>query len=456
MNAVEPSLVWGRPRPTATHEPLHGPSTADVVIIGGGFTGLWTAYHLSRGQTPRRVVVLEAEHIGFGASGRNGGWLFPGVPGNLRAYERSRGAGASQAMESAIVAAYRDVIAAIEENHLDVDLVKSGQLSVATNRAQLRRLRDELAATASRCDRIVELDSDSLSERIRIDGALGATFDPLGAAVHPGKLVTGLADLVVRSGVVVHEQSRVTSVEPGRVLTARGSIDAPVIVRATESYTAAFRRHRRTWMPLISSMLLTAPLSDSAWDHIGWRSRELVGDGAHAYLYAQRTADGRIALGGRGVEYDLGSRIESMTSISNRALNRLGHALHSMFPASREVDIDASWSGTLAVPRDWCAGVGFDQDSGLGWAGGYVGHGVAASNLAGSTLADLINGETTERTELPWVEHVSRPWEPEPLRWLGVHSLYAAYRYADRREAMGAPRTPLLGRIADRISRRYD
>lgn len=127
-----------------------------------------------------------------------------------------------------------------------------------------------------------------------------------------------------------------------------------------------------------------------------------------------------------------------------------------MFPASREVDIEASWSGTLAVPRDWCAGVGFDHDSGLGWAGGYVGHGVAASNLAGSTLADLINGETTERTELPWVEHVSRPWEPEPLRWLGVHSLYAAYRYADRREAMGAPRTPLLGRIADRISRRYD
>jgi glycine/D-amino acid oxidase-like deaminating enzyme len=454
MTSNEPVPVWGRAPRRAVRDPLDGPSTADVVIVGGGFTGLWTAHHLSRRSTSRRIVVLEAEHVGFGASGRNGGWLFPGVPGNPHTFERSRGPGSAEAMEEAIVAAYRDVVTTIEANELDVDLVEGGQLSVATNRAQLRRLRDQVAASSR--SRLVELDGDSLSARVRVDGAIGATFDPLGASVHPLELVTGLADLVAHAGVVVHERSRATSIEPGRVLTERGSVDAPVIVRATESYTGQFRDHRRTWMPLTSSMLLTAPLPDAAWDEIGWDRRELLGDGAHAYLYAQRTADGRIALGGRGVEYTFGSRIDPTPTISGGSSDRLRHALHALFPATRSVAIDASWSGTLAVPRDWCGGVGFDRRSGLGWAGGYVGHGVAASNLAGHTLADLIDGEVTGRTQLPWVDHVSRRWEPEPLRWLGVHGLYAAYRHSDRREAAGAPRTPRLGRLADRISRRYD
>jgi glycine/D-amino acid oxidase-like deaminating enzyme len=182
-----------------------------------------------------------------------------------------------------------------------------------------------------------------------------------------------------------------------------------------------------------------------------------MSDEAHAYMYAQRTADGRIAIGGRGVPYRFGSAVDDRGETSPATAEALRALIRRLFPAAAPAKLDHAWSGVLGVPRDWCAAVNFDAAAGLGWAGGYSGHGVLAANLAGRTLSDLVAGEPTELTALPWVGYHSRPWEPEPARWVGVHGLYALYRTADRLEgrpesAGKAALAGALGRVGDVIS----
>ena len=171
-------------------------------------------------------------------------------------------------------------------------------------------------------------------------------------------------------------------------------------------------------------------------------------------MYAQRTADDRIAFGGRGVPYRFGSRVDTDGSTQARTIASLAALLHDFFPVAADVPVAHAWSGVLGVPRDWAATVGHDARTGLGWAGGYVGTGVTATNLAGRTLADLVLGRDTDLTHLPWVGHRARRWELEPLRFLAVHAIYAVYRSADRMEAGGSSRTAWPARVADLIAGR--
>lgn len=181
----------------------------------------------------------------------------------------------------------------------------------------------------------------------------------------------------------------------------------------------------------------------------------MLGDFAHVYIYAQRTEDGRIALGGRGIPYRFGSRLDLDGRTPEATVRHLTEMLHRLFPDTRGVGIAHAWSGVLGVPRDWSATVGLDRTTGLAWAGGYVGTGVTTTNLAGRTLADLILGRTdSDLISLPWVDHRVRPWEPEPLRWLATRGLYAAYALADRRELRGRPTSSPIARIADTIAGR--
>jgi hypothetical protein len=210
---------------------------------------------------------------------------------------------------------------------------------------------------------------------------------------------------------------------------------APIVLRATEGFTSRMRGLRRRWLPMNSAMIATDPLPESLWRTIGWEGRETLGDLAHGFFYAQRTADDRIAIGGRAVPYRYASRIDHDGAVGQRTIDYLAGVLSTVLPQTRGVPIAHGWCGVLAVPRDWTAGVAFDPANGLGEAGGYVGHGVTATNLAGRTLADLVLKRSTALTELPWVDHRSRTWEPEPLRWLGVQGLYSAYKLADRHEA---------------------
>ena len=411
--------------------PLDGSCEADVAIVGGGYTGLWTALYVKRARPAWRVVVLEREVCGFGASGRNGGWLSGLLGGSRERFAARHG-------RDAVVAAQRAMFATVDEvaaAGIDCDLVKGGSLVLATNEPALRRLQEELAY--ERGWGFGEEDWRGLGPGevgLRADGALGGLFTPHCARVHPVKLVAGLAELCSREGVEIYEQTEAAAIAPRSVELADGDVSACWVVRATEGYTPGLPGLRRAVVPLNSAMIVTEPLDDAAWAEIGWEGCETLLDGAHAYCYLQRTADGRIAIGGRGVPYRFGSRTDRAGEVAARTARELRERLVRLFPSLRDVGIADGWAGVLGVTRDWAPSVGADPATGLAWAGGYAGDGVSTANLAGRTLRDLLTGEDTELTRLPWVGWKARSWEPEPLRWLGVHAVYSLYRAADGAE----------------------
>src|SRR5690606_21473451 len=261
-------------------------------------------------------------------------------------------------------------------------------------------------------------------------------------------------------GVESVEDTAVTELRPREgergpsAVTEHGTVRAEYVIRATEGFTAELNGYRRQWLPMNSSMIVTEPLSAEVWKRIGWEGREVLGDAAHAYVYAQRTADDRIAIGGRGVPYRFASGRDTNGATQPQAIAELWRALTRLFPAAGETPVAHAWSGVLGVSRDWCPTVHLDRSTGLGWAGGYVGSGVATSNLAGRTLRDLVLGRSTALTRLPWVGHRARAWEPEPLRWVGTHLVHGLYRGADRREASRAVETSTLASLASRLAGR--
>ncbi|MCG2623252.1 FAD-binding oxidoreductase [Arthrobacter sp. I2-34] len=432
---------------------LDGDTTADVAIVGAGYTGLWTAYYLKQARPELDVVVLESRFAGFGASGRNGGWLTNSITGGRDRCVRSHGRQVAGRFQELLNGTVDEVAAVARAEGIEADICKGGELNVTRNRAQLRRLQAWAAAEALWPEAgAVLLDREQTQERIRIDGALGGLWQPHCARIHPGKLVRGLARAVLRRGVRLYEGTTVTRIAPGLARTDRGDVRAAYVLRATEGFTANLKGAHRDWLPMNSSMIATEPLPEAVWEQIGWAQRETVGDLAHAYMYAQRTADNRIALGGRGVPYRFGSRTDTDGSTQPRTIRALTGILQEMFPAARGAAIDHAWSGVLGVPRDWTATVGLDPRTGLGWAGGYVGTGVAATNLAARTLRDLVLDPDSELAAMPWTNRRVRRWEPEPLRWIAVQAMYAAYRAADRAEAHGLARTSRLARAADRVS----
>jgi glycine/D-amino acid oxidase-like deaminating enzyme len=399
--------------------------------------------------------VLEARFAGFGASGRNGGWLSGLAPGHRGTLAAEHGRDAVIAWQRMLTESVDEVIAVAAREGIDADIVKGGNLEVARNPAQAVRLRGEVEEDRRwGVDDIEILSAADVSARVKVDSLTLGSFNPHCARIQPAKLVRGLADVVERLGVRIYEQTPVTEIAPGRVQTARGVLRAPVILRATEGFTARIRGLRRRWLPMNSAMIATSPLPQQVWDSIGWQGCETLGDLAHGFFYAQRTADGRIALGGRAVPYRYGSRIDRDGAVGQATVDYLTSVLNTVLPQTRGVPIAHGWCGVLAVPRDWTAGIRFDPAIGMGEAGGYVGHGVTATNLAGRTLADLVLKRATDLTTLPWVGHRSRSWEPEPLRWLGVRGLYTAYKIADRHEAGRRSRTSPIAVLADRITGR--
>jgi len=437
---------------------LPGDASVDVAIVGGGMTGLWTAYYLKASQPDLRIAVLEKEFAGFGASGRNGGWLSAEPPGELRRYAESHGVESVARLQQEMFASVDEVIRVLAVERIDAHVQKDGLLHVATTPSQLARLMKRMPDLRrhgwSEGD-LRWMDTSELAQRVKIAGAVGATYSPHCARIQPALLVRGLAAVVERMGVAIYEGTEVTDVQPSMVVTRQGRVRADFVIRALEGFTAGLQGFKRAWLPMNSSMIVTEPLPESAWSEIGWRGAELVGDAAHGFAYCQRTRDGRIALGGRAVPYRYGSRWDDRGETMSTTFDQLRVQLARLFPATRSVGIEHAWAGVLGVPRDWCASVVLDRATGLGWAGGYVGHGVTSSNLAGRTLTDLVLQRETDLVTLPWVGRKVRKWEVEPARWLAVQSLYLAYHAADRRErASGSAKTSAIASIADLISGR--
>jgi glycine/D-amino acid oxidase-like deaminating enzyme len=415
------------PRP-----PLRGSLKVDVAIVGAGYTGLWTAYYLKKADPSLDVAIVEKEIAGFGASGRNGGWCSALFAASDDKITRLHGSEAATDMQTAMQQTVDEVGRVAESEGIDCNFHKGGTLSLATAPAHVERI--ESLAKSDLGD-YSWLDRDETARRLKTEGCLGAAFTPHCARVQPAALARGLARTVENMGVKLFEVSPVTSFDERTAITDAGSVTGKVLVRATEGYTALLPDKKRLLMPVYSLMIATEPLPQSFWDGVGWESRETVTDGRHLLIYAQRTADDRIAFGGRGAPYHFGSRIAPSFESEPGVFAELEKVLKSLWPAARDARITHRWGGPLGVPRDWYSSVGLDRSTGQAWAGGYVGDGVSTTNLAGRTLADLITDKETALTKLPWVGHESRPWEPEPLRWLGTNFGLKVMASADRAEA---------------------
>jgi glycine/D-amino acid oxidase-like deaminating enzyme len=436
-----------------TRPALPGDRDADVAIVGAGYTGLWTAYYLSRADPSLRVVVLEREFAGFGASGRNGGWCSALYPVSVARLAEQHGESSAVRQHRALQRTVDEVADVTAREGIDCHWAKGGTVVAARSPLQLERARSEVA-TARRWgfgeDDLALLGPAEAAERIGATSVLGATYSPHCAALHPARLVRGLARVVERCRVTIHEETAVRRIEPGVVTTDQGRVRADVVIRATEGYTAGLPGARRDVAPVYSLMIATEPLSDQTWARLGLGQRETFADHRRLVIYGQRTADGRLAFGGRGAPYHWGSKVRPEYDRELDVFAGLRSVLVDVFPAVRSAAITHAWGGPLGVPRDWCPSVGLDRGTGLAWAGGYVGDGVATSNLAGRTLADLVLDRATELTDLPWVNHRSPRWEPEPLRWLGINGARIGVGSADPVEDR-TNRPSLRGRVVDSL-----
>ncbi len=387
---------------------------ADVVVIGGGFTGLWSAYYLKSLDSTLRIVILEGERIGFGASGRNGGWcsaLYPTSAGyaDIRPH---------------LIESIDEIGSFAREHAPEVGFVKSGTITIARNRAQLARIQGATEPHQT------YLSKGALLGRIGVKGALGGLYTPDCAVIHPGRLVRALAQYVENSGVTIYEKSRVETIEPSLVKTKTASVRANSIIKATE----VFSQNPRSHAPIYSLMVATEPLSEEIWNEIGLAHRETFSEALHLVNYGQRTIDNRLAVGGRGARYLFGSKLRAKREMEYRVHQEIIELVHKWFPALKRAKFTHRWGGAVSIPRDWHPYINWDRTSGIARAGGYSGDGVTLSHLAGKTLAHLILEKEHPITALPHVNWRNPLWEPEPLRWLGVNGSVLATDLADREE----------------------
>jgi glycine/D-amino acid oxidase-like deaminating enzyme len=442
-----------RPRPALDRD-----LDVDVAVVGAGYTGLWAAYYLAGADPSVRVAVVEREIAGFGASGRNGGWCSALFAASREAVAARTGRAAALDLQRAMIDTVDEVGRVAREERIDCGFRRGGTLRLATLPAHLPRLR--AAVAADRGWGLSEedsrwLDAAEARRRLAAPGVLGAAYTPHCARIQPATLVRGLARAAERRGVTLYERTAAREIRPGRpgrpaeVRTPGGRLRAEVVVRATEGYTSRLPGERRTLVPVYSLLVATEPLPPGFWETAGWAGRETVTDGRHLLVYAQRTPDDRIAFGGRGAPYHWASAVRPGYDRHDRVFAALAGTLRGLLPGTWDAVITHRWGGPLGVPRDWFPSVGLDRATGLAWAGGYVGDGVATSNLAGRTLADLILRRRTDLTRLPWVGHRSRRWEPEPLRWLGINAIRWLAAGADAAEA----RTGRPARRADLLDR---
>ncbi|HZO10099.1 MAG TPA: FAD-dependent oxidoreductase [Myxococcota bacterium] len=441
--------------PIEPRAPLERDARADVAIVGAGYTGLWTAYYLTRLEPGIRVAIVEAEFAGFGASGRNGGWCLGSMAGlDSLAADPAHREGALR-LQRALFDAVDEVGRVCAREAIECHYAKGGWISVASVAAQRERLRADLAGWHAQG--LTEEDARWLepaecAARVRTPRNLGGLFFAHCAALHPARLARGLALAVERRGVVIHERSPALAIEGRSVVTRRARLRADTVVRATEGFSGSLRGEARRLVPMHSMMVATEPLSEDVWKEIGLERREAFSDARRIVVYGQRTADGRLAFGSRG-RYLFGSAVPERFADDSRDYARVERILASFFPTLRGCRIEHRWSGPVAVPRGWRPSVGLDRATGLAWAGGYVGEGVAASNLAGRTLAELILGRESERTSLPLVGAPFPLWEPEPLRWLGVQGVLRLGQWLDASELAGRRPSRLAGAVFRRFVR---
>ncbi|MEM8498987.1 MAG: FAD-binding oxidoreductase [Pseudomonadota bacterium] len=452
------------PRPELTED-----ITADFVIVGAGFTGLWAAYYLKQIQPDLNIVILEARIAAYGASGRNGGWLMGMI-------EDLEGQVAHLPMEQRR-AIFKEVHELIDEvarvaniEDIDCDLARGGAVYAAARFPEQTQwaehyLRQRLDAGHSEKD-FCWLNPAEAREQINIKETFGAVYCKHIAAIQPAKLGRGLACAVEKLGVRLFEHSPALldnkTDDFSFVRTEKGSVRADTCVLATEGFAFGNNALKPYVIPLQSKIIATEPLDASIWQEIGFQSRQTFCDFSRLQTYVQRSADHRLIFGARGV-YEFGGKpfTDKVLTADDSGFQLCERLMHDLFPVLSNTKIEYSWAGTFGMSRKFSPHVVYDTSSNLATAGGYGGEGVGASNLFGRTLAELILGKTSIRTEMPWVftdplATSLKRWEPEPFRWLTyalaakVYTMEEQY-YCDSDAAQWKKR--LLGKSANAIAR---
>lgn len=394
----------------------------DVVIVGGGFSGLWTAHHLKEWEPALRIAILEKNLVGSGASGRNGGWVSALYPIEDRKMLKHSSPQLIDDLHSHLRKTIDDIGAFVEKESINCGFTKSGMLLVARNEGQRKRLTSHIEKEYTL------LDARETRSRINMSGALGSIYTPNCAAINPAALVVGLAHSLEKRGVSIFENTEGVISSGHSVSVAGKEIESTFVVRAIEAY----HESTRDQVPIYSLMVATEPLSSEVLDEIGVHNRETFAEASHLVTYAQRTTDGRLAIGGRGAPYTWGSRRNEASEHSQRDHERLRAMAREWFPILRNFEFTHSWGGAVGVTRDWAPYV--RTNGNYGEMGGYAGDGVAFSYLAAGAMADLILEKKSECSRLPFVQWKNPRWEIEPLRWIGINGAIKLSGVADKEE----------------------
>ena len=422
--------------PRASRDPLDGDTTADVVVVGGGLTGLWTAYSLLEADPALDVLVVEGGVVGWGASGRTGGWYGAGSPASAARLAAAHGPDAARSARAALRDAVVEVGGVAAAEQVDCDLAVGGLLTLARTPAQLARLTGEAAAARAWGDEVELLDADAVAGHAHVEGALGGTLVPDAGRLQPVRLARGLLDVLTAHGARVVEGTRALRLSPGAVVTDQGTVRAPRVVRATGAGPAAGAVHA----------VATEPLPAAAWPLLGLRRGVVLRDGGHRPVRALRTGDDRLVVSVR-----TGRAPAAPSGQDLGPVLRLHRALVDLLPGAAAAALTHAWGGAV-TGDDRVPAVGFDAATGLAWADGAGEDGIAAGNVAGRTVADLLTGADTALTRLPWVGRGPLPGGGAlpPARRRGSAPAAAARAvvagFADREERLTG-RPSRLGRV---------
>jgi glycine/D-amino acid oxidase-like deaminating enzyme len=453
------SIFWHETlAPRTGTPPATGTLTCDVVIVGGGFTGLWTAHHLLRGDPGLDVVILEAHDVGFGASGRNGGFAMTLLDFSLHQLAAGWGDEAAAQAHRAVARSVRAIDRTVTEEGIDCDLEATGLLKVATNDAQVGRLERE-AETAARLglEGFRTLDRSRVQEQLRSPGYVAGLLDDECVIVNPARLTVGLADVVRRQSARILESSPVTGIaeHPAGVTVTTGAAEvrADTGVLATNAWTQTLPGFGGQALPLYTYVVLTEPLSDDQWASIGWEGRQGVEDVRNYVHYYRPTADGRVLWGGTDAVYYYGGPVSPRRDRHEGIRRRLEREFLATFPQLGPVRFTHHWGGPISVTSRFVPRVGSLDGGRLHYAFGYSGHGVAPAHTAAGVLADRILGR---EVEVPCFVDAPQPgFPPEPLAWIGGELTRRQLQRQDRRMDAGrdaGDADPLLLRALDRLS----
>lgn len=443
LSATRQSVFWldGLARPD--HPTLAGEISADLVIVGGGYTGLWTALRAKERDPDRRVVVLEARTIGWAASGRNGGFceasLTHGEENGANRWPEEL-----DQLEQLGLENLDGIQRTVERYGMDAEFERTGQLAVAVEPYQLDWLATQEDA----------LDADATRALVNSPTYLGGLWEKDDCAlVHPAKLAVELARAAADLGVEFYEHSLVRAIEEGPVVrTAKGSVRARQVALATNVFPSLLRRNRLMTVPVYDYVLMTEPLTAQQWDDVGWTERQGVADMANQFHYYRRTADGRILFGGYDAVYHYGGRIRAGYENRPESFRRLASHFFTTFPQLEGAQFTHRWAGAIDTCSRFCAFYGTARKGSIAYALGFTGLGVGASRFAADVMLDLLAGDPTERTELQMVRERPIPFPPEPAASAGV----MATRWAMDRADHDGGRRNLLLKALDAVGMGFD